>query len=26
VITAVEAEFAQWAGRNETLRRLCAIT
>lgn len=26
VIAAVEAEFDQWAGRNETLRRLCAIT
>lgn len=26
VITAVEAEFDQWASRNETLRRLCAIT
>ena len=26
VITAVEAEFAQWARGNETLRRLCAIT
>lgn len=26
VIAAVEAEFAQWTGRNETLRRLCAIT
>ena len=26
VITAVETEFDQWARRNETLRRLCAIT
>jgi len=26
VIAAVEAEFAQWAYRNDTLRRLCAIT
>jgi transposase len=26
VIDAVEAEFGQWTGRNETLRRLCAIT
>ncbi len=26
VIAAVEAEFDGWAGRNETLRRLCAIT
>ena len=26
VITAVEAEFDQWARGNETLRRLCAIT
>jgi hypothetical protein len=26
VITAVEAEFDQWAGRNDTLHRLCAIT
>jgi hypothetical protein len=26
VIVAVEAEFAQWTGRNGTLRRLCAIT
>jgi predicted dehydrogenase len=26
VIAAVEAEFAQWTGRNDTLRRLCAIT
>ena len=26
VITAVEAEFDQWAYRNDTLRRLCAIT
>jgi transposase len=26
VIVAVEAEFAQWARRNGTLRRLCAIT
>jgi hypothetical protein len=25
VIAAVEAEFDQWTGRNETLRRLCAI-
>jgi transposase len=25
VIIAVEAEFATWAGPNETLRRLCAI-
>jgi hypothetical protein len=26
VIATVEAEFAQWTSRNETLRRLCAIT
>ncbi|HTF66613.1 MAG TPA: IS630 family transposase [Edaphobacter sp.] len=26
VIATVEAEFAQWTTRNETLRRLCAIT
>jgi len=26
VITAVEAEFDQWACRNDTLRQLCAIT
>lgn len=26
VIAAVEAEFDQWTIRNETLRRLCAIT
>lgn len=26
VIAAVEAEFDQWAVRNDTLRRLCAIT
>jgi hypothetical protein len=26
VIAAVEAEFDQWAGCNDTLRRLCAIT
>jgi hypothetical protein len=26
VIAAVEAEFDQWTGRNEILRRLCAIT
>ncbi len=26
VITAVEAEFESWARRNDTLRRLCAIT
>jgi transposase len=26
VIDAVEAVFASWANRNETLRRLCAIT
>ena len=26
VIDAVEAEFGQWTSRNETLRRLCAIT
>ena len=26
VIAAVEAEFDGWAGRNETLHRLCAIT
>jgi len=25
VITAVEAQFAQWAQGNETLRRLCSI-
>ena len=25
VIVAVEAEFKSWAGRNEALRRLCAI-
>lgn len=25
VITTVEEEFASWANRNETLRRLCAI-
>ena len=26
VTTTVETEFAGWAGPNETLRRLCAIT
>src|SRR5271157_1210453 len=26
VTTTVETEFASWAGPNETLRRLCAIT
>jgi transposase len=26
VITAVETEFDQWTNRNNTLRRLCAIT
>ena len=26
VIESVEAEFSQWTNRNETLRRLCAIT
>jgi len=26
VTTTVETEFADWAGANETLRRLCAIT
>jgi hypothetical protein len=26
VIEAVEAEFDGWAARNDTLRRLCAIT
>lgn len=26
VVTAVETQFDQWTGRNETLRRLCAIT
>jgi transposase len=25
VIDAVESQFAKWGGRNETLRRLCAI-
>ena len=25
VIAAVESQFAKWGGRNETLRRLCAI-
>lgn len=26
VVSAVESQFLQWASRNETLRRLCAIT
>jgi len=26
IIVAVESEFANWTRRNETLRRLCAIT
>ena len=26
VIAGVEAEFDQWTNRNDTLRRLCAIT
>ena len=25
IISSVEAEFAQWSNRNDTLRRLCAI-